>query len=55
MAQFSITAIAPDSSGWAKGSACSHRDLDPAAMARGAAAKAHFSRDPSNSRPAHTP
>ena len=46
MAQFSITAIAPDSSGWAKGSACSHRDLDPAAMARSAAAKAHLSRDP---------
>jgi len=46
MAQFSITAIAPDSSGWAKGSACSHRDLNSAAMARNAAAKAHFSRDP---------
>jgi PmbA protein len=46
MAQFSITAMAPDSSGWAKGSACSHRDLDPAAMARAAAAKANTSRDP---------
>jgi len=46
MAQFSITAIAPDSSGWAKGSACSHHDLDPAAMARAAADKASASRDP---------
>ncbi len=31
MAQFSITAMAGDSSGWAKGSACDHRDLDPRA------------------------
>jgi PmbA protein len=46
MANFSITAMAADSSGWAKGSACSHRDLDPAAMARAPAAKAQASRDP---------
>jgi len=46
MASFSITAMAADSSGWAKGSACSHRDLDPAAMARAAAGKAQASRDP---------
>jgi len=46
MANFSITAMAADSSGWAKGSACSHRDLDPVAMARAAAGKAHFSREP---------
>src|SRR5580658_1072310 len=46
MAQFSITAMAADSSGWAKGSACSYDDLDPAAMARAAAGKAHFSREP---------
>ena len=46
MAQFSITAMSADSSGWAKGSACSHQDLDPAAMARAAAGKAHFSREP---------
>ena len=46
MANFSITAMAADSSGWAKGSACSHRDLDPAAMARAASGKAHFSREP---------
>jgi PmbA protein len=46
MAQFSITAMAADSSGWAKGSACSHHDLDPAAMARAAAGKAQASREP---------
>ena len=46
MANFSITAMAADSSGWAKGSACSHHDLDPAAMARAAAGKTHASRDP---------
>jgi predicted Zn-dependent protease len=46
MANFSITAMAADSSGWAKGSACSHYDLDPAAMARSASAKASASRDP---------
>jgi len=46
MAQFSITAMAADSSGWAKGSACSHHDLDPAAMALSAASKAQASRDP---------
>jgi PmbA protein len=46
MAQFSITAIAADSSGWAKGSACSHHDLDPAGLARTAAGKAHSSREP---------
>jgi predicted Zn-dependent protease len=46
MAHFSITAMAADSSGWAKGSACSHRDLDTVAMARAAAGKAHFSREP---------
>ena len=46
MAHFSITAMAADSSGWAKGSACSHHDLDPAAMARAAVGKAHASREP---------
>jgi predicted Zn-dependent protease len=46
MANFSITAMAADSSGWAKGSACSHLDLEPAAMARSAAGKARASRDP---------
>jgi PmbA protein len=46
MANFSITSMAADSSGWAKGSACSHRDLDCAAMARSAVEKAEASRGP---------
>ncbi|HEY7392754.1 MAG TPA: DNA gyrase modulator, partial [Bryobacteraceae bacterium] len=33
MAQFSITAMGGDSSGWAKESACSHDDLDPVLLA----------------------
>jgi len=46
MARFSITAMASDSSGWAKGSACYHGDLNPVVLARRAAAKATASRDP---------
>jgi len=46
MAHFSITAMAADSSGWAKGSACSHRALEPPALARSAAHKAAASRAP---------
>jgi PmbA protein len=46
MANFSITAMAADSSGWAKGSACHHRDLDCLAMARSASQKAVASRAP---------
>ena len=46
MARFSITAMAADSSGWAKGSACHHRDLDPVELARRAAEKATLSREP---------
>jgi PmbA protein len=46
MAQFSITAMAADSSGWAKGSACYHGDLDPVEMARAASRKADLSRGP---------
>jgi predicted Zn-dependent protease len=46
MAHFSITAMAADSSGWAKSSACDHHHLDPAAMARAAACKADLSRAP---------
>jgi PmbA protein len=46
MARFSITAMAADSSGWAKGSACNHTDLDPVGLARRAAAKATASRTP---------
>jgi len=46
MAQFSITAMADDSSGWAKASAVSHGSIQPAALARRAAEKARLSRDP---------
>jgi PmbA protein len=46
LARFSITAMAADSSGWAKDSACDHRLLDPAALARSAAQKATASADP---------
>jgi len=46
MAQFSITAMAGDSSGWAKASAVSHSAVDPVALARAASDKARLSRDP---------
>jgi PmbA protein len=46
MAQFSITAMAGDSSGWAKASAVSHTAFDPVALARSAAEKARLSSDP---------
>ncbi|HJT89345.1 MAG TPA: TldD/PmbA family protein [Bryobacteraceae bacterium] len=46
MARFSITAMAPDSSGWAKASACYHGDLDPVRLALRAAEKAAASRSP---------
>jgi len=46
MARFSITAMAADSSGWAKASACDASALDPVALARSAARKATLSRAP---------
>lgn len=46
MAQFSITAMAADSSGWAKASAVSHDSIDPLALAWSAAEKARLSRNP---------
>ena len=46
MARFSITAMAADSSGWAKASACDHRDFDPLQLARTASRKAAESRTP---------
>ncbi|MGA2881643.1 MAG: TldD/PmbA family protein [Bryobacteraceae bacterium] len=46
MAQFSITAMASDSSGWAKASAVSRESIDPLALARSAAEKARLSSDP---------
>jgi len=45
-ARFSITAIASDSSGWAKASACNHASLDPVELARTAAEKATKSAAP---------
>jgi PmbA protein len=46
MARFSITAMAGDSSGWAKASSCDRRMLDPLALARSAARKTAASHDP---------
>jgi PmbA protein len=46
MARFSITAMAGDSSGWAKASAVNLADLDPLALARSAANKAAASARP---------
>jgi predicted Zn-dependent protease len=46
MARFSITAMAADSSGWAKASSCDASGLDPVALARSAARKATLSRAP---------
>jgi len=46
MARFSITAMAADSSGWAKASACDHRAISQRALAESAARKAAQSRAP---------
>jgi PmbA protein len=46
LARFSITAMAADSSGWAKASACYHGDLEPLALAFCAAHKATASKLP---------
>ncbi|MGH9664621.1 MAG: TldD/PmbA family protein [Bryobacteraceae bacterium] len=46
MARFSITAMAADSSGWAKASSIARADLDPAALARSASRKATASAQP---------
>jgi PmbA protein len=46
MAQFSITAMAKDSSGWAKKTSCNVADLNPLDLARTAARKAADSRGP---------
>ncbi|MGD0873258.1 MAG: TldD/PmbA family protein [Bryobacteraceae bacterium] len=45
-ARFSITAMAGDSSGWAKAGACDRRDLNPLELARTAARKASQSSAP---------
>ncbi len=46
MARLSITAMASDSSGWAKASACNHSEIDPAGLAASACEKAARSRAP---------
>jgi predicted Zn-dependent protease len=46
MARFSITAMAADSSGWAKAAACNAAALDPLALAKSAAQKAAASAAP---------
>jgi PmbA protein len=43
---FSITAMADDSSGWAKATSAAHKDVNPVALARRAAKKARLSRNP---------
>jgi PmbA protein len=51
MAQFSITAMAGDSSGWAKASAVSQDALDPLTLAHSASEKARLSHDPQDVAP----
>jgi len=51
MAQFSITALAKDSSGWAKGTACNAADLNPLELALTAASKATDSAGPAEIAP----
>jgi predicted Zn-dependent protease len=46
LAQFSITAMAEDSSGWAKASSVARDAFDPVELARRASDKAHMSRKP---------
>jgi predicted Zn-dependent protease len=46
LARFSITAMAADSSGWAKASTCDCRELDPVALAASASGKAMASATP---------
>jgi predicted Zn-dependent protease len=50
-AEFSITVLEPDSSGWAKGSAPDLEQLDPVAMARSASEKSATSRKPAEAAP----
>jgi len=52
-AQFSITAIAEDSSGWAKASATERSAMDPVGFARRASNKARLSANPRELPPGH--
>ena len=51
MAKFSITAMAADSSGWAKATAANSAEIDPRALATRAMAKARDSRQPREAAP----
>src|SRR5581483_11075795 len=53
MARFSITAMTDDSSGWAKGSACSYAALNVRELAERAVRKAAASRTPIELTPGH--
>ncbi len=46
LTQFSITAMAADSSGWAKATSAVHQDVDPIALAERASRKASLSANP---------
>lgn len=50
-AEFSITVLEPDSSGWAKANSPDVAGIDPLALARGASEKAATSREPSEVAP----
>ncbi|HEX4593617.1 MAG TPA: TldD/PmbA family protein [Bryobacteraceae bacterium] len=52
-AQFSITAMAGDSSGWAKASTTARSEMDPAGFARQASDKARLSANPRELPPGH--
>jgi predicted Zn-dependent protease len=52
-AQFSITILEPNSSGWAKLSASDVSDIDPDALAASASHKAATSRNPTELKPGH--
>ncbi|HYP04839.1 MAG TPA: TldD/PmbA family protein [Bryobacteraceae bacterium] len=51
LTQFSITAMAQDSSGWAKATSAVHADVHPALLAERAARKAALSRNPAEIAP----
>ena len=53
LTQFSITAMAGDSSGWAKATSAVHEDVSPVELAARAAQKAKLSRNPQETAPGH--
>jgi PmbA protein len=52
-AQFSITVLLPDSSGWAKSSSADISDIDPDGLAASASQKSALSRNPRELKPGH--